>query len=347
MKSAIRAIAIVVTLTLSTVVFAQRSGTISTSAPARGGVAPTAAAVPPAADESDALQRVFKELFSPSTTPGVGAVWVVPTGEMNGETLAAAHEDVNVMSRILAGSLRQTGTSLSTSSAFGDLSLVSALNGQIASGIEGLYLQGYGVLFTMKVGFPLAPGPDSNEPKEEPAKTGEDPVWQKAKSDLYEPPAPRAGTSAPGQEKYSAERVENLKTTVIAALKHAANIRGLQPTDSVVVTIVGRPPRTIIASIDRGPDGWVVVDNTGKRSLYTNMPKDLGEFTPAIVLTIRAKMSDVAAFAKGTVTLDQFRQKVQVLSMPYLGNATGLREGRGGRGGFGGSSGGGFGTSPR
>jgi hypothetical protein len=344
MKTMIRAVAAMVTLAAAAPLFATaeswgsardapRWPTATDSNAARVRAIQTQLAAADAARKRN--DEVSQQLFQlQQRTVGDAPVLVIPAGEMSGDALAAAHEDMNVMSRILAGSLKQTGAAPSATSALGDLPVIGALNSPIASGIEGLYLQGYGVLFTMKVGFPLAPGPDSNEPKEEPAKTGDDSVWQKTKDELYQPLSARVGTSVGGQEKYSAERVESLKTAIITALKHAANIRGLQPADSAVVTVVGRSARTIVATIDRGPDGWMVVDSAGAKTLYTNLPKNFGESAPPAVLTIRAKMSDVAAFAKGTVTLDQFRQKVQILSMPYLGNTTGGREGRGGRGGL-------------
>ena len=42
-------------------------------------------------------------------------------------------------------------------------------------------------------------------------------------------------------------------------------------------------------------------------------------FSSPTVLTIRAKKADIDAFAKGQLSFDQFRQKIQLLSYSYLG----------------------------
>ena len=41
------------------------------------------------------------------------------------------------------------------------------------------------------------------------------------------------------------------------------------------------------------------------------------------LLVIRAKKSDIDAFVKGDLDIDQFREKVQVLSYPLLGGNIG------------------------
>lgn len=259
---------------------------------------------------------------------------VVPAGQMSTENLVAANEDMNVMSRILANALKQTGVA-STGGAWpnyqaynGDLFSTGWSVSSATPNPGNIFLQGYGVLFTMKVGFPLSPGPDANEPQKPAAKAGGDSVWQKAREDLYEPQAAeqRGRRVRSAEEKYSAERVENLKTAIITSLKHATNIRGLQPTDSVVVTIIGQGSRTTIVSLKNieGTDDVIVVDSANRttRRYKGGLPENLKRSAPT-VLTIRAKISDVTAFNKGETNLDQFRQKVQILSHPYLGGKTG------------------------
>jgi hypothetical protein len=119
--------------------------------------------------------------------------------------------------------------------------------------------------------------------------------------------------------------VESLKTAIITALKHAANIRGLQPAESVIVTIIGQSTSPDIARVQtiQGTDEVVVIDRTGTKTVYKGgLPENIKQSTQT-VLTIRAKISDVTSFSKGDLNLDQFRQKVQVLSHPYLGGRAG------------------------
>jgi hypothetical protein len=331
MKTIIRAIAVAVSLAVPASLFAQ-AATSGTSSAEYSGTTQAASSTNEVAQATLARLEAAKledKLMSLDTVlPGSGAgpVLVVPAGEMSVEALAAANEDMNVMSRILASSLKPSGASLLGNNWFtGDVFSTGWAFGSATPNIQNLYLQGYGVLFAMKVGFPLSPGPDVNEAEEPPAKTGDDQVWQDARRQLYEPQAERGRRGTAGQEKYSAERVENLKTATVTALKHAANIRGLQPTDSVVVTLIGPGGPTSILRMQtiQGTDDVVVVDKTHKAVMYKGgLPDDLKQSAPT-VLTIRAKVADVAAFAKDDLDLDQFRQKVLILSNPYLGGSSG------------------------
>jgi hypothetical protein len=334
MKKMIPLIAVVVGLTATASVFAQAasSGTSGTahSTYTTTGATQTQTAT---ANVEDTLHSLLGRAESFSSRSDAGSVLVVPSGQMSTENLVAAHEDMNVMSRILADALKQTGVA-STGSAWpnyqaynGDLFSTGWSVSSATPNPGNIFLQGYGVLFTMKVGFPLSPGPDANEPQEPAAKAGGDSVWQKAREDLYEPQTAERGSGKikVKEEKYSAERVENLKTAIVTSLKHAANIRGLQPGDSVVVTISGQSNRAGIVSMKKieGTDEVIVVDGANKTVVYRGGLPDDVKRSASTVLTIRAKISDVTAFNKGETNLDQFRQKVQILSHPYLGGKTG------------------------
>jgi hypothetical protein len=198
-----------------------------------------------------------------------------------------------------------------------------------------MYLQGYGALFLMKVDFPLSPPPQAREEKE--TKKGEegDPVWDQMRREIYEPEkVDRIRRTDRSESKYDAEKVENLKTTLIKALKHAANIRSLKPDESVILTITGRgeatgrkiasarvlPERNEILVQERTADGKMITKLVQGTSL--DALDDLRLSSPAI-LTIRAKKSDIDEFAKGDLDLDKFRQRTQMLTCPYLGGEAG------------------------
>jgi len=53
------------------------------------------------------------------------------------------------------------------------------------------------------------------------------------------PQEARSRRTERSEEKYDAGKVENLKTNLIKALKHAANIRSLKPDDSLILTGTG------------------------------------------------------------------------------------------------------------
>ena len=160
---------------------------------------------------------------------------------------------------------------------------------------KAIYLDGYGVLFLMDVSFPLTATLQRQEKKQQSDEPA-DQVWKKAEQELYYPRiASRNRKSSPG---YDAKRVEEFKTNLIEALKHAANIRGLKA------------------------DEWVIITVSGSQA-GGSMPK---------VLVARAKKKEIDAFSKGALDFDQFRQKVGILISPDGGSgrtpekATGLSD---------------------
>ncbi len=103
---------------------------------------------------------------------------------------------------------------------------------------------------------------------------------------------------------YDAKKVENLRKKLLETLKHAANIRSLQPEASVAMAVVGpahtEPSRVILSLETTG--GIIVTD----RELRTNLQET--------VLTIRTKKADVDAFAEGKLSFEEFRQRATILA---------------------------------
>ncbi|MBN1362158.1 MAG: hypothetical protein JW993_16300 [Sedimentisphaerales bacterium] len=261
-----------------------------------------------------------------SSPSDAGSVLVVPAADIGVEDLAAATEDMTVMARIFQSKLGQARSSGVVLPDFAGL-YGNVFLGPSDRGAQSIYLQGFGALFTMRVDFPLAPGPDEPEetPQEQP-KTDVDPVWVQAQQEIFDPGASeRENDSGKEVIKYNAEQVEDLKTSLVTALKHAANIRVLAPAEVVVVTVTGAPVPTTITQIEtlRGSNDVLVVEKSGATKVYRGgLPAGLGT-SAATVLTIRAKVADISAYAKGDSSLEQFRQKVQIISHPQLGAGAG------------------------
>ena len=190
-----------------------------------------------------------------------------------------------------------------------------------------MYLQGYGALFLMNVDFPLSAPPDMQEQEEEETEEEDvDQVWAETRQQIYEPQETsrrRRGSERP-EVKYDAEKVENLKTSLIQALKHAANIRILKPDESMVLSITGSGISDRIVSMQKisGTDQTIVVKESGGQKITKvykgGLPDDIKLSSPTMLI-IRAKKSDIDTFAKGDVDFNAFRQRVQVLSYPLLG----------------------------
>ena len=196
--------------------------------------------------EGEAAQR--RSMFSAgfgstgwSRTGSTGAVLVIPAAEIKAEEIIAVTEDMNVMARIFEKNLQQAHIATARGGLFlSDDYVFGTLLGRGRGAMQSMYLQGYGALFLMKVDFPLSPPPQVEQEKETKQEEDTDPVWTEMKQEMFEPEESRRHrTDRSEQKKYDAEKVENLKATLVKALKHASNIRSLKPDESVVLTITG------------------------------------------------------------------------------------------------------------
>jgi len=296
--------------------------------------------VPPESSPSvAAVERNIYELTDAfSFGPQAGSsdmVLVIPSEQTSTEELIAINEDMNVMSRLFETNLEQGRITTARSGFFGPR--YNPFGMYLAGGrggIRSMYLQGYGALFLLKVDFPLSPSSDVQQEEKELKKEEQgDPVWQKMRSEIYEPEnVGRRRKTARPEEKYDPEKVENLKTTLIKTLKHATNIRSLKQDESVVLTVTGISGSTsakIIAVTSAGENQVLVQERDDNGKMITRLVRgtgkelnDIGLSSPTI-LVIRVKRSEIDAFAKGELDLDKFRGRVQVLTYPLLGGALG------------------------
>ncbi len=172
--------------------------------------------------------------YPPAIGPvGSRKVLVVPAEEIKPEDLAAITEDMQVMSYILDERFRETRRIQGVFTDFGDFF------GRDNRATEATWLQGYGVLFSMEVSFAFSP--PSKAPAQETKPPGEqgDSTWQRARQQVFSPGEFEGAESAGSAEEYNSQVVEELKRDLITTLKHAANIRGLQPDEWVILTLAG------------------------------------------------------------------------------------------------------------
>ncbi len=249
---------------------------------------------------------------------------IIPSGEMKTEDLLNINEDMNVMSRILLKELINTDITL-PSPVFG--ALFTSNYGLADNTLNCIFIQGYGALFLIKAGFPLSAPSETAEQPEEPDKEDVDSVWEQTRQQIYQPQAASTTfTNTRGSDvKYDAQRIENLKTTLIKALKHATNIRTLKPDESVILRISGSGQSINIISVQKdGDQSLIIYESNGIRQLVM-ISEDSGDLddyikslsTPTVIL-IQAKKSDIDAFSKGEIDLEKFHQRVQIISYPLL-----------------------------
>ncbi len=213
---------------------------------------------------------------------------------------------MTVMSRIFDNRLSQARLSTARASLFVGFDPFSVHS---QGTTEAIYLEGYAALFLMKVNFPLSPSPEAQEEKKTEVEDT-DPIWTETKQQIYAPEETdrRRRTDDRSEEKYDAEKVEELKETLIKTLKHAANIRGLKPDQWVILTVIGGHSqygtRTVTRSYSYGRDRRVVLSESGDEA---------SSFLPT-ALTICVKKSDIDAFAEGELSFDQFRERTTIFT---------------------------------
>ena len=238
-------------------------------------------------------------------------VLVVPTPDLPAENQAELTEDLNIMCRIFDKSVPPAGSNVSF--AYGDradsLRWVIAQQGR---GTQGLYLDGYGALFFIRVDYPLAPT-DKEETAQAKPKEPVDSVWSQAVREMSGQPGdePQSARNTPA---YDAQKVENLKKALVKSLAHASNIRMRRPQDAITL-VVGALDDT------KGP-AYGRLRSTGLlqpavRPGVAAAGAQPGARNPATALMIlRVTKADVDAFAKNQMMLGEFTQKVQVLFSP-------------------------------
>ena len=126
--------------------------------------------------------------------------------------------------------------------------------------------------------------------------------------------------------QYDAEQVRDLKKNLIKDLGHASNIRHLQPEEQVVLSVVGSVANPVMlsehAAYDETLSLWTLRTHTrqypGAADYVADYeePVDLMVDRPQpsrAVMTIRARKSDIDAFAKGGLDFDKFSKQVEVI----------------------------------
>jgi hypothetical protein len=273
------------------------------------GTSDRAVAIRPSSAQS--LSRLYSLA---AANPGAAVpVLVVPAKEMSPEAYDRVAEDLNIMNRIFQKSVTEAPElypydalrrEVATLQMLQHTGYMSPWQGDkwIFRSSSGrprpLYIGGYGAVFSFQVSFPLVPPPETPKPDQ----TGEpmDQVWAAAQRELANPQAVTRALPATSQgEPYRQEAVEGLKSALTEALKHATNIRDLEPDAWLLILVQGPSPTVPSQSPNPAPDPVLVLPaaHAGGRTL----------------LTLRAKKADIDQYAKGQLDDTQFQQRVQIV----------------------------------
>jgi hypothetical protein len=280
------------------------------SPPSAGVSVAAPATIRPSAQQS--LSRLYGAMAA--NPRAAASVLVIPVKEMTPETYDRIVEDLSIMSRIIEKGLHDAseqgyGLTVTGDGMYGG---VAGIYGQplfLPSDSTGprilrssggrpraIYIGGYGAIFSLQVDFPLVPPPETPEPNKSTDKA--DQVWAAAQRELVNPQAAmhlRPGISQ--GRPYRAEAVENLRSTLIAVLKHASNIRDLEPESWLTILVQG--PST-------APDQ--PQDSTGDQQVNLIGTRTAGR----TLLTLRAKKTDIDQLAKGPLEQTEFQKRVQI-----------------------------------
>jgi hypothetical protein len=243
-------------------------------------------------------------------------VLVVPTPDLPAAKQAELAEDLSIMCRIFDKSVPATGNNVNF--AYGDradsLRWVIAQQGR---GTQGLYLDGYGALFFLRVDYPLAPT-EKQEVAQAKPKEPVDSVWDQTVREMSGQPGDES-QSPRNTPTYDAQKVENLKKALIKTLAHTSNIRLRRPQDALTL---------VVSALDDtrgsvyGRMGGIGAGRSAVRPGVSAGPAHPGARNPATALMIlRVTKADADAFARNQLTLIQFTDKVQVLFSPSVSNA--------------------------
>lgn len=222
------------------------------------------------------------------------AVLVVPTARMEAETFVQLGEDMNIMCRVMDRLLASAGLKLRDWPPF--------VPPDQRRATRGVYLPGFGAVLLVDVDFPLvAPPEDTPEPD---VQQQADTLWSEIRQQMRGQPAPAdTGRDTDKAAAYDDLKLESLKRTFLAALKHASNIRGLDPNDHIVAVAANAPHAAILRN-----QVFATTD-----APY-GMERSPAERSSPQLLVLRATKSRVDAYADGTLTPEQFRKEAGVIN---------------------------------
>jgi hypothetical protein len=248
--------------------------------------------------------------FSSGRSSSAGRALIIPENSPDPKGIAEVEEDMGVMAHIL--NKAASGKEEKGNHAMGIIVHSATFGGFGAP--RNLFLEGYGALFFLNVNFPLIAPADQK--KESEAKEDTSSEWEEARRELHRPAGQGFGLTLPGvttvtapAEEYDADKVEDLKKDLIAALKNGAHIRKLKGDESVTVIVTGRSSSGVVKTLTRKPGS-----GSGSRSVTATTVHGGSSEPRATKLILRAKKTDLEAFQKDNLSLDEFRKKVSVMT---------------------------------
>ncbi len=276
------------------------------------------------------VQNVQRNSVTISGSSRPSRTLLIHSTEMDATTSANAEEDLAIMARILDKAARSnpddgrrfaSGIEVDTGAVFGS-----------SSGSRNIILEGYGALFLLSVRYPLIAPPDKQEetkPKDTSSddwKRAREEIQGSARADLY---GDAWHSSRSPVEDFDATKVEQLKTSLLEALKNATHIRALKSDDYITVVVQGadagrtevlREPgkSTRGGSKEKATGGATTGSGGGMAGSSYSMNANATSYIRRTtgpgqsVMTLRVKKSDADAYAQDKLSDDEFRKKASI-----------------------------------
>jgi hypothetical protein len=225
---------------------------------------------------------------------------IIRTAKSDPKTNAQIQEDLAVMSRILE----------KTASEYRDeheeAAGITILTMGGGKAVRSMYLEDYGVVFTLNVNIPLKPETKLEETDEKrPNPQNEE--WTEARNELFGDRRGPGRVERMGHREFDEHQFEEFRDGLIESLRNASNIRNLREDDWITVVVRGRGSEI---EIDGQLD--VVLKGAGRES-YTPVPVGSADPLPdSSTLVIRIKKGQVDEFARSKGSPEQFRAKVSL-----------------------------------
>lgn len=249
---------------------------------------------------------------------------IVTSKPLDAKELATVEEDLGIMARLLEKEIEREAGPDGLPNAMGIA--LTRLDGR---GPSVMLLEGYGAVFTFAVRMPLTPQP-ARVVERKPERTPDSP-WERTRRELFGPPGGGERDGEPGRRggfggggdpwsgrhegaEYDAKKVEELKKSILEALKQAGNIRALKAEDYLTVVVQGAGGGGF-GSMEFAVETRTTTSNSangGPPRVETFVNREGGDGPRSGTLTIRAKKSDAEEFAQGKLTAEQFSKKALV-----------------------------------
>jgi hypothetical protein len=312
---------------------------------APGGLPPTASA----ATEPRPTTRGASGRMVTSTSVGSSSYSQIPSlvlkfSETDEASNSGMEEGLAIMTKLIEEDLRKGVGEGGVDKAMGiDLVYTGSRS------VRAMYMEGFGALFMIKVNFPVYSPEANKEPKEPvPAAVSE---WERAKRELYGQTSERwsESGSVSSRSKYNPAQVEALKKLLMQTMKNAANIHDMRPEEWISFSVFGHPvalskskkvsvksankprPQSVnalalppLGGDDAEPQAQQQQQTQGLGSANRNYGtvSSVQLSQNGTVMTMRAKRSDVDAFASGKISFEEFAKLVETQS--YFGNGYGV-----------------------